>query len=48
MSRDELSDVRGQIEKHIEGLRAKGVTDPEEYEGAYQKMEAVERALDDK
>lgn len=48
MSRDELSNVRGQIERHIEGLRAKGVTDPAEYEGAYKKMETVERAMDDK
>jgi len=48
MSRDELNDVRGQIERHIEGLRAKGVRDPKEYEGAYKKMETVERAMDEK
>ncbi len=45
MSMDELRGVRGQIAKYIEGLRAKGVTDPEKYEGALKKMEAVEGAM---
>jgi hypothetical protein len=45
MSMDELSRVRGEIGRYIEGLRAKGVRDPEAYEGAYKKMEAVEDAM---
>ena len=45
MSMDELSKVRGDIERHIQGLRAKGVRDPKEYEGAMMKMEVVERAM---
>ena len=45
MSMDELRGVRGKIAEHIEGLRAKGVTDPERYEGALRKMEAVEGAM---
>jgi hypothetical protein len=48
MSMDDLSKVRGDIERHIEGLRAKGVTDPKEYEGAMQKMEMVDRAMAEK
>ncbi len=42
MSMDELRGVRGKISEHIKGLRAKGVTDPAEYEGAMRKMEMVE------
>jgi len=45
MSIDELRGVRGQIAEYIEGLRAKGVTDPEKYEGALKKMEVVEGAM---
>jgi hypothetical protein len=45
MSIDELHGVRGKIVEHIEGLRAKGVRDPKEYEGALRKMEVVERAM---
>ena len=45
MSMDELRGVREKIAEHIEGLRAKGVTDPAEYEGAMIKMEAVEGAM---
>jgi hypothetical protein len=45
MSMDELRGVRGQIAEYIEGLKAKGVTDPEKYEGALKKMEAVEGAM---
>ena len=45
MSIDELRNTRGKIERYIEGLRAKGVTDPAEYEGAMIKMEAVEGAM---
>ena len=48
MSMDELSKVRGDVGRYIEELREKGVRDPEEYEGAYEKMEAVERAMDEK
>jgi hypothetical protein len=48
MSMDELSNVRGEIGKYIEGLRAKGVTDPEEYRGALEKMEAVEDAIEER
>jgi hypothetical protein len=48
MSMDDLSKARGDIERYIEGLRQKGVTDPEEYEGAYKKMEMVERAMAEK
>jgi hypothetical protein len=48
MSMDELRGVRGQIAEHIEGLRAKGVTDPKEYEGAMEKMDAVERAISER
>ncbi len=46
MSIDELRGVRGQIAEYIERLRAKGVTDPEKYEGALKKMEVVEGAMD--
>jgi len=42
---DELRNTREKIERYIEGLRAKGVTDPAEYEGALKKMEAVEGAI---
>ncbi len=45
MSMDELRNTRGEIGRYIEGLRAKGVTDPAEYEGAMIKMEAVEGAM---
>lgn len=45
MSMDELRKTRGEIERYIEGLRAKGVTDPAKYEGAMIKMEAVEGAM---
>ena len=45
MSMDELHKVSWEIEEYIEGLRAKGVTDPEKYEGAFKKMETVEDAM---
>ena len=45
MSMDELRNTREKIGRYIEGLRAKGVTDPAEYEGALKKMEAVEGAM---
>jgi hypothetical protein len=45
MSMDELRNTRGKIERYIEALRAKGVTDPEKYEGAMKKMEVVEGAM---
>jgi len=45
MSMDELRNTREKIEQYIEKLRAKGVTDPEKYEGAMIKMEAVESAI---
>jgi len=45
MSMDDLRKTRGEIERYIEGLKAKGVTDPEKYEGAMIKMEAVEGAM---
>ena len=45
MSMDELRGVQGQIAEYIEGLRAKGVTDPEKYEGALKKMETVDGAM---
>ena len=45
MSMDELRNTREKIERYIEGLRAKGITDPAEYEGAMIKMEAVEGAM---
>jgi len=45
MSMDELREVRGDIAEYIEGLRARGVTDPEEYEDALRKMETVEDAM---
>ncbi len=45
MSMDELRNTREKIGRYIEGLRAKGVTDPAEYEGAMIKMEAVEGAM---
>jgi hypothetical protein len=48
MSMDQLRNTRGKIERYIEGLRAKGVTDPEEYEGALKKMEMVESAMDER
>jgi len=48
MSVGDLSKVRGDIERYIEGLEKKGVTNPEEYKGAYEKMEAVERAMAEK
>jgi len=45
MSMDELRGVHEKIAEYIEGLRAKGVRDPERYEGAMEKMEAVEGAM---
>ena len=45
MSADELHKVRGQISEYIEGLRAKGITDPAKYEGAMKKMEVVDGAI---
>ncbi len=45
MSTDELSKVRGDIGRYIEGLEKKGVRDPEAYEGAYKKMEMVDDAI---
>ena len=45
MSMDELHKLSWEIEEYIQGLRAKGVTDPEKYEGAFKKMEAVEDAM---
>ena len=48
MSMDELRGTRGKIAEYIEGLRAKGVTDPAEYEGAMKKMEIVDDAMDER
>ena len=48
MSVDELSEVRGDIGRYIEGLEKKGVKDPEQYKGALEKMETVERAMAEK
>ena len=48
MSRGELTKVREDIGTYIEGLEKKGVTDPEAYSGAYEKMEMVERAIAEK
>jgi hypothetical protein len=45
MSMDELHKVRWEIEEYIEKLRAKGVTNPKKYEGAFKKMEKVEDAM---
>ena len=45
MSMDELSKARGEIERHIDGLKESGVTDPAEYRGAMEKMEAVDDAI---
>jgi hypothetical protein len=45
MSMEELHKVRWEIEEYIEKLRAKGVTNPKKYEGAFKKMEAVEDAM---
>jgi hypothetical protein len=45
MSMDELHKVRWEIEEYIEKLRAKGVTNPKKYEGAFKKMEAVDEAM---
>jgi hypothetical protein len=45
MSTDQLHDIQREIEEHIEGMRMKGVENPEEYEGAIEKMESVERAI---
>ncbi len=45
MSMDELRNTREKIERYIKKLRAKGVTDPEKYEGAMIKMEVVESAI---
>ncbi len=45
MSMEELHKVRWEIEEYIEKLRAKGVTNPKKYEGAFKKMEAVEEAM---
>jgi hypothetical protein len=45
MSMDELHKVRWEIGEYIEGLRAKGVTNPKKYEGAFKKMEKVEDAM---
>ncbi len=48
MSLDDLRGTRRKIEGYIEGMRAKGVTDPRQYEGARRKMEAVERAIQER
>ena len=48
MSIGELSKVRGDIASYIEELEEKGVRDPDVYEGAYEKMEAVENAMAEK
>lgn len=45
MSMDDLRKTRGEIERYIEGLRAKGVRDPAAYEGAMEKMDAVEGTM---
>ena len=42
---DEFHEIRGQIAEYMEGLRAKGVTNPEQYEGALKKMETVDGAM---
>jgi len=46
MSLDDLRGTREKIVEYIEGLRAKGVTDPAQYEGARKKMETVEDAIE--
>ncbi len=48
MSMDQLRGTRGKIAEYIDGLAAKGVRDPEAYEGAYRKMEAVEGAMSER
>ena len=40
--------MRDDIAGYIEGLEKKGVTDPEQYRGAMEKMETVERAIAEK
>ena len=45
MSMNDLSKARGEIERHIDGLKESGVTDPAEYRGAMEKMEAVDDAI---
>ncbi|MHC4693795.1 MAG: hypothetical protein ACYS67_13715 [Planctomycetota bacterium] len=45
MSLEELHKVRWEIEEYIEKLRAKGVTNPKKYEGAFKKMDAVDEAM---
>lgn len=45
MSMEELHKVRWEIEEYIEKLRAKGVTNPKKYEGAFKKMEKVDEAM---
>jgi len=46
MSLNDLRGVREKIQEHIRGMRAKGITDPREYEGARRKMEVVEDAIE--
>ncbi|MBD3181910.1 hypothetical protein GF312_06450 [Candidatus Poribacteria bacterium] len=48
MSVDELHNIRREIEKHIDGLQMKGIRNPEEYRGAMEKLEVVERAISNK
>ena len=45
MSLNDLRGVREKIEEHLRGMRAKGVTDPAEYDGAKGKLQAVEDAM---
>lgn len=45
MSLDDLRGVRKDIQQYIQGMRAKGITDPEKYQGAREKMERVEDAI---
>jgi hypothetical protein len=48
MSVDDLRKTREKIQGYIRGLRAKGVTDPAQYRGAREKMQVVERALEER
>ena len=46
MSLDDLRGVRNDIQEYMKGMKAKGITDPRKYEGAREKMEVVEDAIE--
>jgi len=46
MSLNDLRGAREKIQAYIQGMRAKGITDPAQYEGARRKMEVVEDAIE--